>query len=300
MNNFLKILILLATFYIGVAFANNTEPALTSLNINGTMITKVSISTSVSVLAGTNVTATGNYINCVSSEVPQQDENPIVKWYRVYNTHNEQIGTGNSISFVANTNGNYMADFYCKDVNNFTYHALSFSIALSEDTNNNSNGEGGGGGGGYVYHTSEEGTNYDISSIEYINMNLYVYDTDTENLILYWNNLGYDGQVYYMLEYSTDKDFKSIKYRFETTANFYQISRQFIDTQVNYFRVRAGFRDKKSNYSNIIKYYTDDYLKWTCRTPALIDFDDVFLSTDVLLDGNFIPIFKCPNCNIFN
>lgn len=139
---------------------------------------------------------------------------------------------------------------------------------------------------------------YDSWSIDKVNINLKMTQQDYSPLLHFnWNSIWWEWQVYYKLEYSTWSTFT--KYTtYETTSITYSLLENFLDknSQVHYFRVRAWYMDKYSKYSNIIKYYSDDYLKISCniKNIKLPSFDDIFLWTDFLLEDYYQPI--CTKC----
>jgi hypothetical protein len=130
----------------------------------------------------------------------------------------------------------------------------------------------------------------------YVQLNKNIY-SPTINLSR--NNIGWDGQIYYTLEYSTGSNFKSSQ-RFETTAREYSLPETILDrtSWVHYFRVKAWYLAKSSDYSNIVTYYTEDYLKIDCKKNCknMVSFDDVMFDIDVLLEWIFN--VSCSVCKI--
>ena len=113
----------------------------------------------------------------------------------------------------------------------------------------------------------------------------------------YWNNIGGDGQVYYVLEYSTWSKFETYKI-IETTERNYNFIDTFLDKEslVHFFRLKAGYMWKFSPYSNTLTYYSEDYLPYSCcqknRTYPI--FADIFLWADFLIDNFYSP--ACKSC----
>lgn len=138
---------------------------------------------------------------------------------------------------------------------------------------------------------------YNSWSIEKINLEIWYRKEDYSPLVyIYWNNLWADWQITYDLEYSTWSTFEEY-HTFKTTGEFYNFFKNDFSywNYIHYFRVRASYLWKYSNYSNILKYYSEDYLNIKClNEKKYINFGDVFLSYDLLINSNLE--IKCKKC----
>ncbi len=128
----------------------------------------------------------------------------------------------------------------------------------------------------------------DTGSIDKIDLHLRLNrNVYSPTINLSRDNIGWDGQIYYTLEYSTGSNFRNFQ-KFETTSREYSLLGTVLDTTswVHYFRVNAWYLGESSNYSNIVTYYTEDYLNIDCKKNCknIVSFDDILLDIDVLLE----------------
>lgn len=140
---------------------------------------------------------------------------------------------------------------------------------------------------------------YDNESIENIKLNLKLEKQDYSPILhFYWDNIWWNWQVKYVIEYSTENNFSIWNtILFNTTDSFYQFIEYWLDANsfIHYFRIKSEYYWKQSNYSNIVKYYSEDYLDISCKKEKkLVNFDDIFYSYDFLLDDVFK--VKCNSC----
>lgn len=140
---------------------------------------------------------------------------------------------------------------------------------------------------------------YDTGSIEKINLKLKLEKQDYSPILkFYWDGIWWNWQVNYILEYSTGSNFSTWNtLYFNTTESFYQFIEYWLDinSYTHYFRIKSEYYWKQSKYSNIIKYYTEDYVKIACNNSKLPNFDDVFDYDDSFIDDYFK--VKCTKCN---
>jgi hypothetical protein len=119
-------------------------------------------------------------------------------------------------------------------------------------------------------------------------------------LRFYWDGIWWNWQVNYILEYSTGSNFSTWNtISFNTTESFYQFIEYWLDinSYIHYFKVKACYWDKCSDYSDIVRYYSEDYLPLTCKKEIeTIDYSDVFDYDDSFIDDYFQ--VKCTKCNI--
>lgn len=137
---------------------------------------------------------------------------------------------------------------------------------------------------------------YDTWSIEKIDLKLELEDESSKFMNFSWNNIGWEWQVQYILEYSTGSIFYN-NTLFETTEQNYDFNEDSLDKEsfVHFFRLKACYSWKCSKYSNILKYYIDDYLPLSCnKSKKFVNFDDIFFDVDLLIEKNFS--IKCVNC----
>ncbi len=138
---------------------------------------------------------------------------------------------------------------------------------------------------------------YDSWTIEKINLILNVNEYPTIPFLqIYRNTIGWNWQIYYILEYSTWANFDSYL-KFETTQLAYDFWKIHLDPEVmvHYFRVKAGYMGKLSNYSNVFTYYSEDYINISCpKCKKTINYDDVMIDEDVILD--WLLDIECKAC----
>lgn len=137
---------------------------------------------------------------------------------------------------------------------------------------------------------------YNTWSIEKISIKLEEPKINSPFMYFNWNNIGWDWQVNYILEYSTWSSFELYK-EFKTTNFWYNFIEFDLDKDslVHYFRAKVCYIWKCSPYSKVIKYYNEDYLTLSCKKDKkFVDFDDIFLWEDFLSDDIFK--VKCKNC----
>lgn len=138
---------------------------------------------------------------------------------------------------------------------------------------------------------------YDTWSIEKIHLILNINEYPSFPFLqIYRNSIGWNWQVYYILEYSTWSSFNHYL-KFETTQLSYDFWKTHLDPEamVHYFRVKAGYMWKLSSYSNIFTYYSEDYIDISCpRCKEKINYDDVMIDEDVILD--WLLDIECKTC----
>lgn len=156
-------------------------------------------------------------------------------------------------------------------------------------------------GGSWNYRMREEAENifYDTWSIDKIELKL-------QNPIIInfpymnfnWNNIWWDWQINYILEYSTWSNFESWSViQYKTTERWYNFIEYSLNENsfIHYFRLKAEYNWKETKYSNIIKYYSEDYLPLICKKDKkFVNFEDIFLGEDFLIDDFFE--VKCKKC----
>jgi len=183
-------------------------------------------------------------------------------------------------------------------------HTYSWIVVYSKQT---SGGWWGGwwGWSSYAFKMQEEAKTlfYTTGNREAITLKLLLNESSSSPLLDFSrNSIGWVGQVYYVLEYSTWSDFSHIQ-KYETTANIYTLYKNFLDqwTRIGYFRVKAWYQWYVSKYSNIVRRYADDFFHVRCTKKCLrpVVYDDVFLDVDVLLAWIFS--VKCiSDCSCYN
>jgi len=156
--------------------------------------------------------------------------------------------------------------------------------------------------GGYSYSSrmrrEAENLFYDTWSIDKIELKLLNSIMDLPFINFNWNSIGWDWQINYILEYSTWSNFLTwnIITKETNSLNYNFIEYDLLnDYFIHYFRVKACYLWKCWNYSNTIKYYSEDYLDLSCKKDKkFVDFDDIFLGEDFLIDDVYQ--VKCENC----
>lgn len=123
---------------------------------------------------------------------------------------------------------------------------------------------------------------YNTWSLEKINLELnYEKRKYSWDLKFYWNGLWWNWQINYILEYSTWANFSTKNIEpIKTQETYYNFIEKFLDSQsyIHFFRVKSEYDWIQSNYSNVIKYYSEDYLKIkSCKSIKLPDFRDILI-----------------------
>lgn len=135
-------------------------------------------------------------------------------------------------------------------------------------------------------------------SIDKISLNLSLIKNNYTPFIYFtWNNLWWDAHIVYTLEYSTWSNSESY-FIYDTREKFYNLYDNLLDENsfIHYFRIKACYLWKCSHYSNVVKYYTEDYLKITCNNNIkLPKFDDSIDSYDLFIDDYYK--VKCIKCS---
>lgn len=149
------------------------------------------------------------------------------------------------------------------------------------------------------YRMQDEAVNlfYDTSTVEKIDINLHMKKENSPLMNFFWDSIWWDWYIQYILEYSTWSKFSSFQI-FETTQNLYNYIEYNLDKDnlIHFFRLKACYKDKCSKYSNIIKYYSNDYLKLPSYKNYFkpIDFNNIFNSYDMIINIFYKPYSEIP------
>ncbi len=136
---------------------------------------------------------------------------------------------------------------------------------------------------------------------ESIELHLYeINKANNEYYSLRWNNIWWDWQIEYELQYSTGSKFSNY-YTYNTKSSFKSFTKYDLEeSSIYFFRVKAKYDNKESSWSNTIFIVNKNNplkdFKVICKNcGAKTNFQDVFDTVDLLIEDNLNT--TCPSCN---